>query len=551
MTFRFLPFLSAILLVTCTNNNSIVILEKAHSLLQSNPDSSLALLYSINPNTLRHDRIKAKYALYMSAALDKNYIDVASDSLISQATEYFINHGNKHEQMLTWYYNGIIQSNMNELSSAVVSFEKAAKKAEELGDYRYLGLINRSIAYSFYKTNNINAAINYYKKAIRCFEKNPSDSLYLYYEKYSLAVAYYVNEDYDNAIGIIHQMMDSAIYCEDPLSMTLNAKLAIWGLDDYICGISIYSKVPDRYYSFVDCKSLALAYNYIGKPDSSNLWLGHAYSLAKNEADSATIDYTKSKILMQRGMADEAYRLLNHATTVQDSLTRALLSESVSAAQRDYFRVEAISREKQLSETRKRSLLLGIIGLLMTAIIMSYLFFRSWKKDQALKELMAQLAVNNQNVIQLSHDNATLLATHYSERIRRIDSISKEYYQLDSKDKKDIVFKQFKDYIGELNSDDNLYSTIEDDLNHYCSNLMKRFREQVPEIQDRNLKLITLFFAGLSYETVAIITKAQSANSLKTQRSRYRKIIEESGAEDKEFFLQMLEMKKQQDGKTD
>ena len=160
------------------------------------------------------------------------------------------------------------------------------------------------------------------------------------------------------------------------------------------------------------------------------------------------------------------------------------------------------------------------------------------------------MAVNNQNVIQLSRENASLLATHYSERIRNIDSISRDYYQADSKDKKDIVFKQFKDYISVLANDDTFYESLENDLNKYCSGIMSRLRVQVPKIQGNNLKLIALFYAGLSYETVAIITKAQSINSLKTQRSRFRKIIEESSAKDKSFFLQMLEMKRQQVRKT-
>jgi hypothetical protein len=546
-----LSLLTALLLYGCNNSYERSIIDDAQSLLQTNPDSSLTLLKSINPNSIKGRKYRAKYALYLSAAMDKNYIDVASDSLIGVAIDYYSQKGSNREQMMAWYYYGRIQMNMKAFPSAVVSFEKAAKKAQEIHDYRYLGLINRNIGSSFYQNHNISASISYIKKAIDCFCVNPEDSLYLYYEKQSLAVAYCTDEDYEMAYSIIEQLIPtrrSAIYQR---AGALYARLGILTQGDYSKSLSIYRNISPRYYSISDLEAISLAYHYLDKPDSVDIWLNRAYLIAKDEADSADIDYYKSKVLLKRGKCFEAYKLLNHATTVQDSLTRALLSESVSAAQRDYFRVEAISREKQLSETRKRSLLLGIIGLLMTAIIMSYLFFRSWKKDQALKELMAQLAVNNQNVIQLSHDNATLLATHYSERIRRIDSISKEYYQLDSKDKKDIVFKQFKDYIGELNNDDNLYRTIEDDLNHYCSNLMKRFREQVPEIQDRNLKLITLFFAGLSYETVAIITKAQSANSLKTQRSRYRKIIEESGAEDKEFFLQMLEMKKQQDGKTD
>ena len=550
MTSRFLTCITACFLIACTPSHDKSLLNSAQSLYFTRPDSSLSLLTLINPNNLKQPGDRARYALYLSAALDKNYIDVYSDTLISVATEYFSTRGHSLEHMMAWYYNGIIQKNMCAYSSAVVSFEKAAVIAKELGDTHYLGLIYRNIASSFDQTNNINAAIDYYSKSIRSFETNPEDSLYLQYAYCSLATSYYTNGDYDKAIDSINQIKDSHDNNLITLSDLLLARIHFLSQKDYKTVLDLYKRIPLKYLLFEDYANYSLAYSYLGYNDSSDFWLNKAYSKARNEPDSATIDYTKSIIMLNQGKTAEAYRLLNHATVVQDSLTRVLLSESVSAAQRDYFKEEARKKEEQLSESKRRGLLLGIIGFMITVILLFLLAFHSLKKNQALKELMAQLAVNNNSVIELSQNNATLLATHYSERIRQIDSISQEYYQADSKNKKDIVFKQFKDYIGELNNNDTLYNTIEEDLNHYCSGLMTRFREQVPMIKGRNLKLISLFFAGLSYETVAIITNAQSINSLKTQRSRLRSIIEESGAADKELFLKMLEKKRQQARKT-
>lgn len=550
MTARLLPFITACFFLGCSQSYDRSLLNSAQSLFFSHPDSSLSLLNIINPNNLKQAGDRARYALYLSAALDKNYIDVDSDSLISIATEYFCTKGPSREQMMAWYYHGIVQKNMSAYSSAVVSFEKAATIAKELCDTHYLGLIYRNIASSFDQTNNIDAAIDYYSKSIKSFKTNPEDSLYLQYAYCSLATAYYTNGDYDKAIDSINQIKNTSDNNLLTLTDLLFARICFLSQKDYKTVLNLYKLIPLRYLLFEDYANYSLAYSYLGYNDSSDFWLKKAYSKARNEPDSATIDYTKSLIMLKRGKTEEAYSLLRHATMVQDSLTRVLLSESISAAQRDYFKEEARTKEEHLSEVKKRGLLLGIIGLLITMFLLSALALHSLKKNQALKELMAQLAVNNNKVIELSQNNATLLATHYSERIKQIDNISQEYYQADSNNKKDIVFKQFKDYIGELNNNDSLYKTIEEDLNHYCSDLMTRFREQVPMIKGRNIKLISLFFAGLSYETVAIITNAQSINSLKTQRSRLRAIIEESDATDKEFFLKMLEMKRQQARKT-
>lgn len=231
---------------------------------------------------------------------------------------------------------------------------------------------------------------------------------------------------------------------------------------------------------------------------------------------------------------------------VQDSLTRVILSESVSSAQRDFFREEAEKESIKLAENRRRSLLSGVIGVLVFLLIIIILLIRSWKKDQWLKDLMAKEAIQGQSIRQLSKDNATLLSTHYSERIRQIDNIAREYYLADSKAQKDIVFKQFKEYVGNLSNSEQFYLSIEKDLNMYCNGVMEKLRLQVPSIQNQNLKNIILFFAGLSYETVAIITRAQSINGLKMQRSRLRKAIETSNATDKALFLEMLEIKRPQ-----
>lgn len=538
------------LILACEGKDENNLIRTAASLLDSKPDSSLCLLNSINPNNLASSAQKARYALYLSAAYDKNYIDIHSDSLISIATSYYSNHGNEKEQLLSWYYTGIVQKNMQDYTSAVVSFEKAAEKAMRLKDAHFSGLIYRNVSSCFNESNNIEAAIDYMKKSIWYFSQMPSDSLYLQYAKYSLAIGYYNNNDYSNAQTVLKGIDYSFNASLKSRVRSLSAKLEIMSNDNYYEGLELYRGIPSRYLSLQDLSIIAYAYSKVNKPDSSDLYLNHAYSFAKNEADSASIDYKRSIILFNRGRVSDAFKSLQHATDIQDSLTRTLLTESIVSAQRDYFKEEAESESLKRLETRRRTILFGIIGILVTILIIFFFILRSWKKDQWLKELMAQEAINNQSIRQLSKQNSFLLSTHYSELIRQIDHISHEYYQSDSQSQKEIVFKQYKEYVGSLNNDGSFYKTLEDDLNRYCNEIMKKFRQQVPSINGQNLKNAALFFAGLSYETVAIITHAHSIASLKMQKTRIRKAVEESDAPDKLFFIDMLETKRPPARKT-
>ena len=236
-------------------------MSAAESFLQVKPDSSLILLKRIDPSTLATRRQKAKYALLLSAALDKNYIDVTSDSLISIALNYFSRKTESRDQLLSWYYNGIVLKNAGMYPPAVVSFEKAATIAGKLQDSHQLGLIYRNIASSFDQSNNIPAAIQYLEKAVSCFSINPADSLYHIYALCSLATEYTVNRDYAQAKQVLSSLNGTSNKTIIGLRDALAAEIAIKHDKDYKKGISEYMAVPEYLLSMVDFINIAYAYS--------------------------------------------------------------------------------------------------------------------------------------------------------------------------------------------------------------------------------------------------------------------------------------------------
>ena len=87
-------------LVLSCHSMTDVRLDLAESLLEQRPDSSLVILQSIRRNELFTEEQQAHYALLKSAAYDKNYIDVASDSLTHTAVDYYSGRRNKKKEML-------------------------------------------------------------------------------------------------------------------------------------------------------------------------------------------------------------------------------------------------------------------------------------------------------------------------------------------------------------------------------------------------------------------------------------------------------------------
>lgn len=506
------------------------------------PDSALTILYEM-PSDALSKREKARHALMLSMALDKNYYDIASDSIIQPAISYYASHGHLRDKMLTKYYEALIRKNAEEYTLAIIALEKAEKYAQKMDDNHYLGLINRNKASVFSSTNNFPAAIECRKKAVRNFELSYEES-YLDYAVYSLAVEYSLNGDYDMALKTIQQLIErTKIKGIIHRGKLLEASMLVESKKNLDLALDIYRSVPDNYLSFMDGGYKAVAYEGTGQKDSSDVWLNWAMSMAHNEADSASIDYIKSQILFKRGDYREAVLLLDHATSVQDSLTRVILQESVSGAQRDFFKEDALRQEEKAARSRIWIMIILLVAFLLFAS--GYAFFRlkSAQKEQHLKEIMADLALENSTIKQLNIDNASLIGNLFSERLSRLNQLSKEYYCTDVAKQKEAVFKSFKKYVNELHDNTDLFARLEEDLNRFCNDVMKKFRTQVPSIKEEKIKLAILFFIHTPYKVIELILKGSSVDSLKMARSRLRKEIVNSHAPDEELFLEMLKMK--------
>ena len=156
---------------------------------------------------------------------------------------------------------------------------------------------------------------------------------------------------------------------------------------------------------------------------------------------------------------------------------------------------------------------------------------------------MARLAFQERELAQITSDNAHLVGSLFSEKINHLDKLAESYSRMEDGKQKDLVFAQIKQLVSTIRNDDDLFLSLEKDLDRYCDGIMSKLRGQVLRIKGENLRMIMLFFAGFSYETVMIILNKNSIESLKMARSRFRKEIREADAPDADFFLKMLEMK--------
>lgn len=109
-------------------------LSSADSLMQQRPDSSLAILENIPRALLTEKDEQAHYALLLTKARHKNYIDETDDSLINIALKYYRRHSSDSLLMQSLFYKATILYNSANYPKAIISATKAEDIARKLND---------------------------------------------------------------------------------------------------------------------------------------------------------------------------------------------------------------------------------------------------------------------------------------------------------------------------------------------------------------------------------------------------------------------------------
>lgn len=96
-------------------------MDIAENLIETHPDTALSILSAIDKSRLGDREERARYALLMSMALDKNYIDTTSFAVLQPAIDYYLKHGTPDEKLRTLYYQACIYRNRGDDGNTMAS----------------------------------------------------------------------------------------------------------------------------------------------------------------------------------------------------------------------------------------------------------------------------------------------------------------------------------------------------------------------------------------------------------------------------------------------
>lgn len=225
------------------------IMDRVEELTPLAPDSALNLLYTIDKVSVVKQRERARYSLLHSVLLDKNYMDLTTDSIIRPAKEYYSRHGKRKERAKMYYYLGRIYENAGRIEDAVKAYIQSEEQVEE-GQYNLKGLIYSSMGYLYNAQASTKEALDMFVKASDAFRKagNLKNLSYTLREEgdvlMDMGEKASANRKLYEAMGIAEQLGDTTniLY----LSLKIGANL-VFNYKDIAQARFLLSGVYDRY----------------------------------------------------------------------------------------------------------------------------------------------------------------------------------------------------------------------------------------------------------------------------------------------------------------
>ncbi len=313
--------LAAITIVSCNGarkSETYRLLEDVDSYIEARPDSALAVLEGIDKSELTSKELEAKYALLLSQALDKNYIDLQSDSIIAPAVRYYENHGTPDERLKMYYYNGRIKQNSGDSEGAMEMFVKGESYGDECTDKALLGRLYTAKQYVYQETINYPSAIPNAQLAADAFLE--AEDMYNYLLRINdLAILYQLTHDdvkHAECMNIIKENWDILTdkHKSHYYTILLNAYSNAENPDELIS--EYLSEAKDS--SMIIWSGLSNVYLRLNQPESALQVLEYSLKYNQGEKDAAYY-FAQASAYELLGESDEALAAYKKYVEITDA----------------------------------------------------------------------------------------------------------------------------------------------------------------------------------------------------------------------------------------
>lgn len=371
---------------SCSNPRQQEVLNRAELLMEAHPDSALTILEGMEKSELGSKEAQARYALLMSMALDKNYIDTTTFDVLQPAIDYYIEKGNPTEKLRTYYYQGRIFQNKKDRDNALNSFIKGIDVSKGSADSLYIArtLVAQAAQYSeFYDFDSYTNCHLRAAKIYNCLSRkwNEFDCLL---NALNGSTALNNRAKADSILSLCNEFKELDSLQERTLNEYKLSHALKFGniqdIEDLIENQENYSNLDTN-----GLLNLALAYNKVGK----DLKAVHLLEYINNGHDYDTLKYLAVSVPALENMGDykKALSVYKTFSLKMDSINTFKFDQKSKSIEEKH-QIELLAEHDAREKTKIIwSCITGII-LLVLIIVILFLLFRSNKtqKDLAIEK---------------------------------------------------------------------------------------------------------------------------------------------------------------------
>ena len=561
----YIILLFPLLISGCQKNTSISsVLEKADSLVFSNPDSAYHLLSSLQSPEKSSEQEYANWCLLMTQAMDKSERTHTSDSLINIAVRYYTEHNDREKLATALYTQGLVERDLKNNDEAVKSFMEALDLLEGSDDYKLQYQAYAEIGNIYEDSEIIDKAAYAYNKCMD-FANLSKDSLSIAYANAYLGSIYRLQKEWKKSKEYYWHALDIAekIREKHPLCLAANGLSMVYTNTNYSDSAYYYLNVlvifsdVQRDMSNVNLRAGKL-FCMTGAYDWAIVHLKTALKTTSNLYTKRSA-YESLSLIYEKGQDyQDALKYNKLYWACNDSIQKVEKQKAIIEVEGKYNSEKLLSEKQQLEFKHSRQLFVGITFVLLV-IIVSLLVYLNKKRTiigllNELNEIRYQIS-KNENVIKEYKQEITKLTSLQSEvdnlhhikddleqkldnLIKNNDLLNKQKSQiLKTLNKKNKEIEHYEELIKQKDDNSDILARIKSDGNigekdwpeliSYTNSLHNKFTERLrksfPQLLEADIRLCCLIKLGLTRkEQIELLNITEDNLDKKKQRIRNR-----------------------------
>lgn len=393
--------------LSCHDNQVVVqLLDKAESLLVTQPDSVHILLDSIsNPGNF-NNKLFARWCMLYAKSADKLHEDMPSVNQLLRAKSWYDNHGSAEEQAWIGFFLGRSYVEDKEFAKAMKAYVSALRVAERRKCYNVAGYIcsytgdlyefddKPQIALEKYKEGG-----NYFLKAgnKRSYALALRDVGHMWSYSDSCVKALYYMKKADSIVTALHDIK--------AMASTANGLGNIYGMlerSDSAEFFLLKSLELNENEKAPSCLALSKIYLDNGDLGKACFYLEKSKIKTKNEATSIGILYQYYLVKKASNNLEQALYYLEQYEAASDSVSTLQNNAEVMKMEKKYRNEKILNENTQLRVKRQQNMILFIIVLIIClGIFIIYQILLKRKQLEIFKQ-QRKLDQNRNNIRELS-----------------------------------------------------------------------------------------------------------------------------------------------------